>query len=179
MLGLRWSHLIRTDRQSLSRRGQPDNIEDVNDRTKAEGSGGLAIKVTAAVIKRGGKVLIARRMKGDSFEGLWEFPGGKIEAGESPEECLRRELLEELGVEIEAPEFLCSVPFETSGLSIELMAFRASLVAGEARSHEHDEVRWVEPERLEDFDLAEPDRLVAATVFPRGRRDEGTKGSAS
>jgi 8-oxo-dGTP diphosphatase len=146
---------------------------------KAEGSGGLAIKVTAAVIERGGKVLIARRKKGDRFEGRWEFPGGKIEAGESPEECLRRELREELGVEIEAPEYLCSVPFKTSGISIELMAFRTSLLAGEVRCHDHDVVRWVEPEHLGDFDLTEPDRLVVATVFPRGRRDEGTRGCAS
>jgi 8-oxo-dGTP diphosphatase len=151
----------------------------VNDRTKAEGSGGLAIKVTAAVIERGGKVLIARRKKGDRFEGRWEFPGGKIDEGESPEECLRRELREEMGVEVEAGEFLCSVPFETSGLSIELMAFRTSLLAGEVRCHDHDEIRWVEPDDLGDFDLAEPDRRVAAIVFPLGRRDKGTKGSAS
>lgn len=163
----------------MSRRGQPDNIEDVNDRTKAEGSGGLTIKVTAAVIERGGKVLIARRKKGDRFEGRWEFPGGKIEAEESPQECLQRELREEMGVEVEAGEFLCSVPFETSGLSIELMAFRTRLLAGEVRCHDHDEVRWVEPGHLGDFDLTEPDRLVAATVFPRGRRDEGTKGCVS
>jgi 8-oxo-dGTP diphosphatase len=151
----------------------------VNDRTKAEGSGGLAIKVTAAIIERGGKVLIARRKKGDRFEGKWEFPGGKIEAGESPKECLRRELREELGVEVEAGEFLCSVSFETSGLSIELMAFRTSLLAGEVRCHDHDEIRWIEPEQLGDFDLAEPDRRVAATVFPSGRRDEGTRGCVS
>ena len=179
MLGRRWPHLIRTDRQRLSRRGQPDNIEDVKDRTKAEGSGGLAIKVTAAVIERGGKVLIARRKKSDRFEGRWEFPGGKIEAGESPEECLRRELREEMGVEVETEEFLCSVSFETSGLSIELMAFRASLLAGEVRCHDHDEIRWIEPEHLGDFDLAEPDRRVAAAVFPLKRRDESTKRCAS
>jgi len=169
----------RTDPQSLSRRGQPDNIDDVNDRTKAEGLGGLAIKVTAAVIESDGKVLIARRKDGDRFEGRWEFPGGKIEAGESPEECLRRELREELEVEIEAPEFLCSVSFETPELSIELMAFRTSLPAGEVRSHDHAEVRWVEPEQLGDFDLTEPDRQVAATIFLRGRRDKGTKGCLS
>jgi 8-oxo-dGTP diphosphatase len=154
-------------------------MREVNDRTKAEGSGGLAIKVTAAVIERGGKVLIARRKKGDRFEGRWEFPGGKIEAEESPQECLRRELREEMGVEVEAGEFLCSVPFEMSGLSIELMAFRTRLLAGEVRCHDHDEVRWVEPGHLGDFDLTEPDRLVAATVFPRVRRAEGTKGCVS
>jgi len=163
----------------LSIFGQPDNISEVNDQTKAEGSGGLAIKVTAAVIERGGKVLIARRKKGDRFEGRWEFPGGKIEAGESPEECLRRELREEMGIEVEAGEFLCSVPFETSGLSIELMAFRTSLLTGEVQCHDHDEVRWIEPEHLGDFDLAEPDRRVAATVFPLRRRDEGTRGCVS
>jgi len=135
--------------------------------------------VIAAVIERGGKVLIARRKKGDRFEGRWEFPGGKIEAGESPEECLRRELREEMGVEVEAGEFLCSVPLEASGISIELIAFKASLLAGEARCHDHDEIRWVEPERIGDFDLAEADRRVAATVFPAGRRDRGTRGCVS
>ena len=145
----------------------------------SEGAARPTFKVTAAVIERGGKVLIARRKQGDRFEGRWEFPGGKIETGESPEESLRRELREELGVEIEAPEFLCSVSFETSELSIELMAFRTSLPVGEVRSHDHDEVRWVEPEHVGDFDLTEPDRQVAATIFRRGRRDEEMKGSLS
>lgn len=139
--------------------------------------GGPAFKVTAAVIERAGKVLIAKRKKGDRFEGLWEFPGGKIEAGESPEECLRRELREELGVEVETKELLCSVSFETSGLFIELMAFRTSLLAGEVQCHDHDEIHWVEPENLKDFNLAEPDRRVAAAVFPRS--DEGTRGCRS
>ncbi len=145
----------------------------------SKGARGPAFKVTAAVIERGGKVLIARRKKGDRFEGRWEFPGGKIEAGESPEECLRRELREELGVEAETKELLCSVSFETSGLSIELMAFRTSLLAGEVRCHDHDEIRWIEPESLEDFNLAEPDRRVAAAIFPRGRSDDGTRGCKS
>jgi 8-oxo-dGTP diphosphatase len=148
----------------------------VNEKKEAEGWGGCAIKVTAAVIENGGKVLIARRKKGDRFEGLWEFPGGKIEAGENPRECLRRELREEMDVEAEAGELLCSVPFETSGLSIELMAFRTRLSPGDVRCHDHDEIRWIEPERLEDFDLSEPDRRVAAIVFPRRHRDGGTKG---
>jgi len=151
----------------------------VNDRTDSGGARKPKLKVIAAVIERGGKVLIARRKKGDRFEGRWEFPGGKIEAGESPEECLRRELREEMGVEVEAGEFLCSVPLETSGISIELVAFRASLLAGDVRCHDHDEIRWVEPERIGDFDLAEADRRVAATVFPAGRRHRGTRGCVS
>jgi 8-oxo-dGTP diphosphatase len=141
----------------------------MNDRTK----------VAAAVIHRGGKILIARRKKGDRFEGRWEFPGGKIEAGESPEECLRRELREEMEVDIEAEEYLGSVLFETSGLSIELMAFRASLLSGKIRCHDHDEIRWIDPDDLGDFDLAEPDRLIAASVFPLNRRNENLKGRAS
>ena len=139
----------------------------MNDRTK----------VAAAVIHRRGKILIARRKKGDRFEGRWEFPGGKIEAGESPEECLRRELREEMEVDIEAEEYLGSVLFETSGLSIELMAFRASLLSGKTRCHDHDEIRWIDPDDLGDFDLAEPDRLIARVRFSLespGRESERT-----
>ena len=63
--------------------------------------------VAAAVIEKDGKILIAQRKKGWRFAGKWEFPGGKIEPNETPEECLRRELREELGIETEIGDFFC------------------------------------------------------------------------
>ena len=68
-------------------------------------------KVTAAVIEKDGKILIARRKRDDSQAGKWEFPGGKLEAGETPEACLKRELREELGIETEVGAFFCSSRF--------------------------------------------------------------------
>ena len=63
--------------------------------------------VTCAVIEKDGRILIARRKSGDHMAGKWEFPGGNIEPGETPEQCLKRELLEELGVEIGIDGFIC------------------------------------------------------------------------
>ena len=70
-------------------------------------------KVTAAVIEKDGRILIAKRRIGDRHGGRWEFPGGKIDSGETPEECLKRELREELGIEAEIGELLCKTSFKT------------------------------------------------------------------
>ncbi len=102
-------------------------------------------KVTAAVIERDGKILIARRKRDDSQAGKWEFPGGKLEAGETPEACLKRELREELGIETEVGAFLCSSRFVYPHMAVELLVYRTSYVSGEIALHEHDRVEWVAP----------------------------------
>ncbi len=117
--------------------------------------------VTAAVIEREGKILVARRKKGDRMEGLWEFPGGKLEGSESPEECLKRELHEEFGIEAEIGEFLLSCPYEYPHLKIELLAYRAIYVSGDFKLNDHDEIRWVLPSELRDYNLAGADVPVA------------------
>ncbi|HOD34797.1 MAG TPA: (deoxy)nucleoside triphosphate pyrophosphohydrolase [Syntrophales bacterium] len=117
--------------------------------------------VTAAVIEREGKILVARRKKGDRMEGLWEFPGGKLEGSESPEECLKRELHEEFGIEAEIGEFLLSSPYEYPHLKIELLAYRAIYVSGDFKLNDHDEIRWVLPSELRDYNLAGADVPVA------------------
>ena len=117
--------------------------------------------VTAAVIERSGRILIARRKKGDRMEGKWEFPGGKLEGNESPEECLCRELHEEFGIEAEIGDFLLSSPYEYSHLKIELLAFRATYISGDFNLNDHDEIRWVLPSELGRYDLAGADVPVA------------------
>jgi 8-oxo-dGTP diphosphatase len=115
------------------------------------------IKVTAAVIEKDGQILIAKRKRGDHFEHKWEFPGGKIRAGESPEECLKRELREELGIETRVGEFVCSSRCDYGHISIELLAYRVSHVSGEFQLNDHETIAWVSPEDLETYDFPEAD----------------------
>jgi len=124
------------------------------------------IKVAAALIEKQGRVLIARRKTGDPSAGRWEFPGGKIEEGETPEEGLCREILEELDVEIEVGAFLCAFPFGTPPRPMELRVYRTRIVSGTVRCSDHDQARWVEPADLSAFDLTEPDRRAVERLFP-------------
>ena len=129
-------------------------------------------KVTAAVIEKDGKILIARRKQKDPLGGKWEFPGGKLESGETPEACLKRELREELGIETRVEEFLCSSRFVYRHIAIELLAYRASHVSGEITLHEHERVEWILPEELKDYDFSEADKPVVRKLtegFPSTR----------
>ena len=124
--------------------------------------------VTAAIIEQEGRVLIAKRRPGKHMGSRWEFPGGKIEPGESPEESLARELLEELGVQARIGEFLCSCSYEGDGVSLELLVYRARIISGMPRLLEHQEIHWVRPEDLLSYDLADSDRKVVENLFPGG-----------
>ncbi|UVI31077.1 8-oxo-dGTP diphosphatase MutT [Paenibacillus spongiae] len=116
------------------------------------------IQVAAAIIENEhGELLIARRRSGKSQAGLWEFPGGKLEGGESAPACLRRELMEEMNIDIE-PYALFGVNDHWYGnVHIHLIAYKASYVKGEIVLIDHDECRWVEPESLADFEFAPAD----------------------
>jgi 8-oxo-dGTP diphosphatase len=120
--------------------------------------------VTAAVIERDGKVLIAKRGATDRLAHKWEFPGGKIEPGETPEECLRRELYEEFGVNVQVREFICSNKHDYDHVSIELLAYRVSDVSGDPVPKEHDEIRWVRLAELAHFDFADADLPIVETL---------------
>ncbi|MDH4197322.1 MAG: (deoxy)nucleoside triphosphate pyrophosphohydrolase [Candidatus Aminicenantes bacterium] len=122
------------------------------------------VRVAAAVIEKDGRVLLTRRGPGLDSAGRWEFPGGKIEPGESAAAALRREIEEELGLRIRVGECLCTVRRRPAGPGIELLAYRAELVGGELRLTDHDAARWVRPQELASFALTEPDRPVAALL---------------
>lgn len=126
-------------------------------------------RVTAAVIERNGKVLIAKRGATDRLAHKWEFPGGKIEQGETPEECLQRELAEEFGVTAEIKELICSNKHDYSHASIELLAYRICGMVGEPVPKEHDEIRWVSLGELADFDFADADRPIVETLSAEWR----------
>lgn len=111
-----------------------------------------AVHVTAAVVVQGGRVLVARRVRPPELAGLWEFPGGKVEAGEAPEVALARELVEELGCEVRVQAFVARSTDSTRARPLVLDAYRCALVSGEPRPDPldgtHDRVSWVDGAEL-------------------------------
>lgn len=115
------------------------------------------IQVTAAIIFRDGRVLIAQRRLDDAMGGKWEFPGGKIDAGETPEACLRRELYEELGIIVEVHDLFAVNRHDYPDRRVELRAYNVTLRQGDITLNEHSDVRWVAVDKLHQFDLCEAD----------------------
>ncbi len=119
---------------------------------------GHVVTVTAAVIEREGRYLIAQRRPDDgSLGGLWEFPGGTVEAGETPEECLRRELAEELAIEVQVGELINRNTHAYPHVTIELLAFRVTWLEGKIELREHTASRWVLPDELDRFPMPPAD----------------------
>lgn len=115
------------------------------------------IDVTAAIIERDGKFLIAKRKKGKHLENKWEFPGGKIEQQETPEECLARELKEEFGIIAEIADFITESLFDYGDRKIRLLGYRAKYISGEFKLNVHDDIKWVSANEFTKFDFAEAD----------------------
>ena len=114
------------------------------------------IDVVAGVIFSGDRLLLHRRKKGDALEGTWEFPGGKVEEGETQEGALRREILEETGLEIEVEEKLGEVVHEYPHIHIRLIAYKAQAENRKMESREGT-CRWVHPQEVEHYLLSPAD----------------------
>jgi 8-oxo-dGTP diphosphatase len=114
------------------------------------------VEVVAAVVERAGRYLITRRLEGTHLAGLWEFPGGKTLSGEKPEDALRRELREELGVEAEVGELIETVDWTYPEKSVSLLFFRCAL-RGEPCPQERQEMLWVEAARLSSYQFPAAD----------------------
>ena len=123
--------------------------------------------VAAALIDDEGRVLIAQRPEGKSLAGLWEFPGGKVEEGETPELALIRELHEELGIEVKsaclAPFVFASHTYETFHLLMPLFLIRRW--SGEITAHEHKALKWVKPRDMKDYPMPPADAPLVAYLF--------------
>ena len=126
----------------------------------------MTIVVTAAVIEEGGRFLVTRRPKGVHLEGLWEFPGGKCDEGESLSDCLRRELVEELGAEAIIGTEIFSVTHEYSERTVTLHFFACSL-AGEPRPLLGQELRWVQRGELRSLRFPPADDELIALLEGR------------
>lgn len=113
-------------------------------------------QVTAAVIIEDGKLLLARRPPGDPLAGLWELPGGKIESGESPQECLARELSEELDMVCSVGGILARTTYHYEHGSFEMIALETKRLSAFAL-RVHDQVAWVARSILDRYPLAPAD----------------------
>lgn len=125
-------------------------------------------QVTAAVIIEDGRLLLARRAPGEKLAGLWELPGGKIEEGESPQECLRRELIEELSLTTRVGEIVATTVYHYDHGSFELLAIEAQR-ATNFRLTVHDEVRLVSRAELETLHVAPADVELITQLKALGR----------
>ena len=124
------------------------------------------IKVVAALICKDNKILIARRATGDpNVLGKWEFPGGKVEANESEEAAIEREIKEEFELTVKAKRFLINNICEYPEKKIDLRLYECEYLSGEFCLHDHFEYKWVELTKLTDFDLAPADVSLARYVM--------------
>jgi 8-oxo-dGTP diphosphatase len=119
---------------------------------------GAVIDVVCGLIEDGdGRFLACRRAPGQSQAGFWELPGGKIEEDESPEAALRRELDEELGIDVEVGAQLATVEHDYGTIAIRLVACRCRIAAGAPEAREHAEIRWAGPGELKTLAWAPAD----------------------
>jgi 8-oxo-dGTP diphosphatase len=118
------------------------------------------VEVAAGLVCHEGRYLIARRKPGVHLAGFWEFPGGKREPGETLEECLRRELFEELSIRIDVPTPFQIIRHEYAEKTVELHFFHCRIEAGQATAIDCAEIRWVSPHELGDFEFPPADRPI-------------------
>ena len=109
------------------------------------------IEVSAAVIHRNGKTYIQQRPQKGLMGGLWEFPGGKIEKGETPEECLSREIVEELGVQIKIKEKILTIKHSYTQFRVTLHVFTCTLLSGKIRATCCEQWKWVSPQNINKY----------------------------
>jgi mutator protein MutT len=126
------------------------------------------LHVTAGLIWRGGRILIAKRPPGTHLAGYWEFPGGKVRPEETLRDCVVREMEEELGVQITAEEPFLSVQHDYGSKRVSLHVFNCRLLEGEPRALQGQEIQWVIPTELQRFSFPPPDeRIIEYLVEPK------------
>lgn len=119
------------------------------------------IVVSAGIVVRDGRIMLCQRRPGDRMGLKWEFPGGKLESGESPQQALERELREELSIETRTGRIF-DVRYEVSGdRSLLLLFFRSEILTGEPQPIECNAIEWARPDDLTQYDLAPSDLEVA------------------
>lgn len=117
------------------------------------------IRVVAAIIRKDGKIFATQRGYG-AYKDYWEFPGGKIEAGETPEQALIREIKEELATTIQPERFVMTVEYDYPEFHLSMDCFICSIVEGEPELLEHESACWLTMEHLHDMNWLPADLLV-------------------
>ena len=121
------------------------------------------IEVVAAIIRKGDKIFATQRGYGD-WKDWWEFPGGKIEPGESPEEALKREIREELSTEISVDKFLCTVEYDYPKFHLTMHCFWCSIESGNLILKEHEAAKWLSLDQLDSVNWLPADKIVIEQI---------------
>lgn len=121
------------------------------------------IEVVAAIIHHDGAYFATQRGYGE-FEGMWEFPGGKIEPGESREDALKREIQEELGVDIYIKELLCTTEYDYPTFHLTMHCYLCSVASGEIELREHKSAQWLTAETLDTIEWLPADKEIIAKL---------------
>ncbi len=128
------------------------------------------ISCGVALIRRDGKYLISQRCEEDSFGSFWEFPGGKLDPGESLPQCVEREVREELGIEVKAGRFFMKVRRRYKRRVIELHFYTCEYLSGEPQAIECQKFVWAEPSRLKDYTFPPAnERVIRRLLQEEGR----------
>lgn len=117
------------------------------------------IHVSAAIIMKDNKIFVTQRGYGE-FKDWWEFPGGKIEEGETPEECLKREIKEELKADINIDKYLCTIEYDYPNFHLKMECFICSLIDGHLELVEAEDAKFITNDQLDSIDFLPADLLV-------------------
>lgn len=117
------------------------------------------VEVVAAIIRREGRIFATQRGYGD-WKDWWEFPGGKMEAGETPEDALRREIREELSTEINVDEYFCTVDYDYPNFHLTMHCYLCSLLTDALHLNEHEAARWLAKDELESVQWLPADKSI-------------------
>lgn len=122
-----------------------------------------SVEVAAAVIYKEGKYFATQRGYGE-FEGMWEFPGGKIEPGETPQEALKREIQEELGIDIEINAHLCTTEYDYPSFHLTMYCYLCNIISGQMELREHKSAQWLAPDSLDQVTWLPADKEVIEKI---------------
>ena len=153
---------LKTLRLNLRRKGAKHEPVSTS---KSDSNESKRIEVVAAIIEKDGKILICRRAENKTRALKWEFPGGKIEPGETPEQAVLRECREELDVDLCVKGKFMRVLHSYPDIEIQLTVFRTAIIGSDPRCIEHKEIRFVYPSELADFELCPADITVAEKII--------------
>ena len=125
------------------------------------------IEVVAAIIYKDGEYFATQRGYGE-FEGMWEFPGGKIEPSESRESALKREIQEELGIDITINKFICTTDYEYPSFHLTMHCYLCSIMSGEIELREHKSARWLTTELIDSVEWLPADKGIVEKLVCGG-----------
>ena len=121
------------------------------------------VEVVAAIIRRDGRIFATQRGYGD-WKDWWEFPGGKVEAGETPEQALVREIREELDTDISVDKFLCTVEYDYPKFHLTMHCYLCSLLTEALHLNEHEAARWLDKDELDAVEWLPADKDVVRSL---------------